>query len=180
MEASLADFGLSRILQQSGFTTKTASGTLRYLAPELYDNYEFNPIMAQDWRWKAPELMKVSLNDEDEVCPRVVETTDVWAFGMTVVEVRVSISHAALGKLMEKRLQILTGTIPFSHIKRDDSVIHFVMSGGRPKRERCHQINNEIWKVLEMCWAPDLRQRPSMASLSIFFASQATAQPARL
>jgi len=163
-EASLADFGLSRILHKSGFTTMTVSGTYRYMAPELYsvcEAEEFNPIKAQDWRWKAPELMAVALNEEDESIPRVVETTDVWAFSMTVIE-------------------ILTGAIPFSNIKRHDSVIDFVMSGGRPKRERCRQINNEIWKVLEMCWDADIIQRPSMATLSNFFASQAATQRARL
>jgi hypothetical protein len=68
---------------------------------------------------------------------------------------------------------MLTGTIPFSHIKRDASVTHFVVSGGRPKRVRCHRINNEIWKMLEKCWSPDPIQRPSMTSLFTFFASQA-------
>ena len=78
------------------------------MAPDLYNYWEveeFNPIMTQDWRWKAPELMKVSLNDEGEISPQMAETTDVWAFSMTVIEVRISasISHSALGKLMEKR-----------------------------------------------------------------------------
>jgi serine/threonine protein kinase len=105
MEASLTDFGLTQTLQESGFTTKTVSGTFGYMAPEINDICESNPIMAQDWRWKAPELMKVPLNDEDEVSPRMVKTTDVWAFSMTVIEVRISasISHSALGKLMKKQ-----------------------------------------------------------------------------
>lgn len=62
LEASLTDFGLSRILEMSGFTTKTMSVTWRYAAPELLDNEE----------------------------PRVTAATDVWAFAMTVLEVCIS------------------------------------------------------------------------------------------
>lgn len=72
-EASLTDFGLSRILHTSGFTTDTASGTLRYLAPELFS---------------------ISAEGEDEPIPRVTIPTDVWAFAMTVVEVRRLLSRA--------------------------------------------------------------------------------------
>jgi hypothetical protein len=70
----------------------------------------------------------------------------------------------------------LTGTVPFSHLKLDSSVIQSIMSGGRPKRERCDQINNEIWKVLKICWDADPNKRPSMAFLSTFFASKAATQ----
>lgn len=62
LEASLTDFGISRILEMSGFTTKTMSVTWRYAAPELLDNEE----------------------------PRVTAATDVWAFAMTVLEVCIS------------------------------------------------------------------------------------------
>jgi serine/threonine protein kinase len=34
-EARIADFGLARILGESGFTTKTVGGTYRWMAPEL-------------------------------------------------------------------------------------------------------------------------------------------------
>jgi serine/threonine protein kinase len=59
---SLIDFGLSRILQISGFTTKTISGTSRYVALELL---------------------------KEEFTPRVTAATDTWALAMTVIEVRV-------------------------------------------------------------------------------------------
>jgi len=131
-EASIIDFGLSRILDTSGFTTKLASGTLRFM---------------------APELIEVCVGEEDQSIPQVTEATDVWAFAMTVIE-------------------IVTESMPFSHLKRDGSVIHYVMTGGRPKREHCRQINDEIWMMLERCWDIDPNQRPSMATLSTFFTSQ--------
>lgn len=68
LEASLTDFGLSRILQKSGFTTKTGAGSFRFM---------------------APEQMKICLIDEEPL-PRVTAATDVWAFSMTVIEVSIS------------------------------------------------------------------------------------------
>jgi serine/threonine protein kinase len=104
-EASLTDFGLSRILQTHGFTTKTASGTWRYMAPELAltcEADESNVGMTDGWCWKSPELMLASQNEEEEPLPRVTMATDVWAFAMTVIEVCLSvcISLSVHGKLM--------------------------------------------------------------------------------
>jgi len=79
--------------------------------------------------------------------------------------------------------QVFTGAIPFSHIKNDASVIMFILSGGRPKQERCPQINDEIWEMLEKCWDVVPKRRPSMATLSRFFSLQTTsitAERARL
>ena len=70
-EASLTDFSLSRILEKSGYTTKTASGTLRYMAHELYSTSE----------------------GENEFIPRVTGATDVWKFAETVIQVRVPVSR---------------------------------------------------------------------------------------
>jgi serine/threonine protein kinase len=100
-EVSITDFGLSRVLDTTGFLV---SGTLRYMAPELLEvceGEEFNPSMALGWRGKAPERMAVSLNEADEAIPRVTKATDMWEFGMIALEVRicVSISPAVLGKL---------------------------------------------------------------------------------
>jgi len=61
-EASLTDFGLSRILDATGFTTKGSACTLRFTAPELYSR-------------------------DDMPRPRVTIATDVWAFAMTVIEI---------------------------------------------------------------------------------------------
>ena len=65
-KACIADFGLARILGETGFTTKSIGGTCRWIAYELVD-----------------------LSDEEEECvPQVTMESDVWAFGMTVLEVR--------------------------------------------------------------------------------------------
>jgi len=129
-EANITDFGLSRILEVSGFTTKTAAGTYRYMAPELYSVCE----------------------EEDADAPRVTVATDVWAFSMTVVE-------------------ICTESVPFSNNANDANVLLYVKEGGRPQRDRCLSITNKIWTMLEGCWVIEPNRRPSMATLSRFFAS---------
>jgi serine/threonine protein kinase len=82
-ESSLTDFGVSRVLCASGFTSKNPSATLRNTAYELIGGRE-----KQD-------------EEEEQSVPPVTEATDVWAFAMTVLEVRIfaSISLAALAKL---------------------------------------------------------------------------------
>jgi serine/threonine protein kinase len=85
------DFGLSRSLGVSGFTTKTSSCTLRYQAPELLvggcNQAALNPATTEGWRWMAPELI-IGLTSVVTFTP----ATDVWAFSMTLIEVRVSTS----------------------------------------------------------------------------------------
>jgi len=129
LEASIIDFGLARILYESGFTTGTSKGT---------------------WRFWAPEM----INDEEGI-QRVTTATDVYAFAMTVI-------------------QIFTGLLPFPHISSDAKVVIIVSKGGRPLREHCPQITNDIWRLLEQCWNIDPKQRPSMASLDDFFKLKAT------
>ncbi|KZP28520.1 kinase-like protein [Athelia psychrophila] len=125
-EASISDFGLSRILEYSGFTTKAVGGTCRWMAAELID----------------PE--------EDDGEPALTTATDVWAFGMTVLE-------------------ILSGKLPFYWIKYDTAVILLVMRDGRPARERYPTISNAVWGILESCWRRDPEQRPGMRAISQSF-----------
>lgn len=70
--AKLSDFGISRMLESRGTTTKTIGGTVRWMAREL--------ILPDE--------------DEEDDCAAAPVTcqTDVWSFGMTVLEVVVCIS----------------------------------------------------------------------------------------
>lgn len=65
-QASVADFGLARTLQKTGLTTQLGPGTPRFMAPELVNLKE----------------------EENEFGTRVTKDSDVWAFAMTVIEVR--------------------------------------------------------------------------------------------
>lgn len=46
------------------------------------------PATTQAWRWKAPELIGTHLDGQGENIFRVTTATDVYAFSMTVIEVR--------------------------------------------------------------------------------------------
>ncbi|KAH7883287.1 kinase-like domain-containing protein [Phlebopus sp. FC_14] len=62
--ALLVDFGWSRVLELSGFTTKSTPGTIRYMSPELLDP---KPSGGGPVRTSKP--------------------ADVWAFAITVTEI---------------------------------------------------------------------------------------------
>lgn len=61
--AVISDFGLSRILEESGFTPPNVCGTIRWMARELL------------------------IPDDETIVSLVTESSDVWAFGMTSIEV---------------------------------------------------------------------------------------------
>lgn len=73
--ACLADFGISRIFDVKGFTTKNTSGT---------------------YRWMSIELLKEEMYKSESVAnSRTTMEADIWAFGMTSLEVRIqAVSHA--------------------------------------------------------------------------------------
>jgi serine/threonine protein kinase len=142
---------------------------------------QFNPVTTDRWRWKAPELMTACLNEEETSFPCVTKATDVYAFACVAYEVSVSgyVSLCVVGKITND-LQIFSGCLPFSQIKNDASVILSVVAGIRPMRQKCWSINDEIWITMEQSWDVDPNRRPSMDSLSHFFAMRATsalAQP---
>jgi len=128
---------------------QTSAGTLKMAQISTWD--DFNPATTDSWRWKAPEQMEAAIS--------LSCAADVWGFAMTV-------------------MQVWTGSAPFSYIRGDASVIHHVMSGGRPKRYSCKQITDEVWGVLEKCWDTEPSRRLSMASLTRFFASQVSSAAA--
>lgn len=74
--------------------------------------------------------------------------------------------------------QILSESKPFPRIEDDIIVPIFVAKGGRPERQHYSQINNGIWKMLELCWDKNPSSRPEMQVLSGFFAFQAVSETA--
>lgn len=64
--ARLADFGLARFSQTSGYTRSRPSGTVR---------------------WMALELFAASEAGEEQSDPQVTMEADIWAFGLTAIEV---------------------------------------------------------------------------------------------
>jgi serine/threonine protein kinase len=89
----LSDFGLSRVLEVSGFTTKDTPGTLRYMAPEL---------LAEE---PAPGTTSGAI--------RTTISADVWAFAVAATEVR---------KAGHTWLSILVKRITFSDLLDEETL----------------------------------------------------------
>lgn len=80
----LADFGQSRIVERRGFTT-AFTGTSRYLAPEL-------TIVSDDMldipSPNAEGFEESDTNNTVSDVIRVTEESDIYAFAMVILEVR--------------------------------------------------------------------------------------------
>jgi hypothetical protein len=76
--------------------------------------------------------------------------------------------------------QLFSGKLPFHNMQKDFRVMSAVTKGDRPLRpsdDRCRVrgLNDEIWDIIETCWAQDPNDRLStgqivecLGSLSIY------------
>jgi len=94
-------------------------------------------------RWMSPELLHPEQFDFGRGMP--TEESDCYALGMVIYEV-------------------LSGRIPFAS-SRDTAVIWKVLNGGRPERphgEESVWFTDNLWEMLELCWASRPEIRPSI------------------
>lgn len=88
-------------------------------------------------RWQAPEL-----NENEDPTPTMA--SDVYAFGMSVLE-------------------LLTMKDPYSHRRRDISVIKDLIRGLLPPRpeepEAVPWMSDCLWETLNRCWKRDPAKR---------------------
>lgn len=124
--AVLADFGQSRILGVSGFTTSTMSvaGTRRYMAPELM------------------------LPENPDASPAPTKASDVWAAGMT-------------------GLEILSDKIPYVEYQHDNKVVCAVEAEKLPNIEFYPNVPRGAWTAFESgCWKIIPSKRSDVQRLS--------------
>ena len=62
-------------------------------------------------------------------------------------------------------IQVLTGTVPFSG-KRSTVAAFEIMNGQRPPRPTHPVFPEELWSLVERCWAQDPRFRPEVLEVS--------------
>ncbi|KAJ7590439.1 kinase-like domain-containing protein [Mycena floridula] len=117
--AVLADFGLAFIIHSSEFTTAKTAGNSR---------------------WTAPELM----SGEEETT--LSTSTDVFAFGMTIIE-------------------IYTEQHPFNDIKNDATVLFSVIANKRPAIPDNIKESESLTKLVQSCWDKDPLKRPTASSI---------------
>ena len=110
--------------------------------------------------WTAPELFSVE-SDRDGPSP----PTDVYALAMVIFEVcdLFTSSHWP-GTDFRYRWQVLTGAPPFAGQQAPELACQ-VLEGKRPPRPNGSKslgITDEIWALLELCWARDASSRPAV------------------
>ena len=111
--------------------------------------------------WTAPELLSV---ENDRRGPAL--TSDIYALAMVIFEVRHSFTLSCWpGTDFRYRWQVLTGTPPFAGQQGPELACQVVLEGKRPPRPNGSEslgITDEIWALLELCWAKDASSRPAV------------------
>ena len=139
----IADFGLAQKYDVAGVTTIPSDGPSR---------------------WKAPELSRHQLCGES--VPQTPSAADIWAFGMTGLEVRSLLTSTfEVGPTISEPCQILAGKYPFYRIVDEYAVATAVLNGRFPERKEYREVSDGMWRVLELCWNKDPIRRPSMEYL---------------
>lgn len=83
---------------------------------------------------------------------RFSEQSDVWAFGVTALEL------------------LSRGELPYFDITDDDRVTDFVVRArGKPRRppECMYSAYTRLWQCIDACWGHDAAVRPRFAQLSV-------------
>ncbi|TDL23372.1 kinase-like protein [Rickenella mellea] len=123
-QACIHDVGLALVIGQSDFTSASIAGPCRWMPPDvlLAGGDESDPLMGYSvW-------------------------SDIWAFGMTILEV-------------------YTGEVPFSDTRHDAAVIRKIIQDVRPPRPSADLMGNEMWNICETCWNKTPEARPTMEAL---------------
>ncbi|KAI6097182.1 kinase-like domain-containing protein [Pisolithus sp. B1] len=139
--ALLTDFGLSTL------NISTFSMTV-------------NPKNGISLRWTAPELL------EDG---RASKASDVWAFGMTILE-------------------LFTRAVPFSDCSSSARVMSRIMTGKLPPRPSAEATQSRMadvwWEICTSCWGSNPSSRPTMRDIvetvkAVLHQARATSLPQR-
>ena len=134
------------LINQEGQACLADFGLITILPDSKNPTTQSPPINAGTIRWMSPELLDPEqFNLEDSQPTR---QSDCYALGMVTLEV-------------------LSGQPPFaSH--RDLVVMRKVLDGKCPERPRGvvgEQFTNDLWNILEECWATQSQSRPSIKTV---------------
>ncbi|KAK2464986.1 hypothetical protein APHAL10511_003062 [Amanita phalloides] len=133
--AVLCDFGRSRIINHTGFTTRDFAAGLRYLAPELIE--------------KCSEVPETEGGDAGNLnlSKLTSKESDIYSFSMVGVEI---LSGAILYPKISNAL-FITRVPKGLRPKRGD----YMLSNAHEK----------VWDVLELCWVAEPKERPTMTAV---------------
>ena len=134
------------LINQNGHACLADFGLLTILSDPTSFTASNSLIIGGTTRWMSPELL-----DPDQVNPedgRPTKESDCYALGMVTYEV-------------------LSGQAPFERF-REVIVIQKVIKGerpGRPEGVKGIWFTDDIWSMLNLCWAPQPKSRPSIEAI---------------
>ena len=89
--------------------------------------------------------------------------SDVYAFGITIFEVRF-LAILAMCPFDFVSLQVLTATLPFGSLAGSVAVMRAILEGERPSplepRSRGNEDFVRLWKIATRCWQTEPGRRP--------------------
>ncbi|KAG8779535.1 hypothetical protein FRC12_024147 [Ceratobasidium sp. 428] len=100
-------------------------------------------------RWMAPELL---LSEDDAALSSRSKQTDIYALGMTMLE-------------------IATGRVPYAEYKVDSSIIRALDKKEFPTRPK-ETISDAMWALFTACWDHDPEARPSASRVYLGIITQ--------
>lgn len=95
------------------------------------------------------------------------KSSDVYAFGMMIIEVQWPGNTSLRNPRLILGLQTLTWSQPFPSYRTVGALILALMAGKRPDRaevdrDRAPQYWESLWKLAETCWPQDATARPTI------------------
>ena len=100
----------------------------------------------------APELLDPA--DDSQATPST--QCDVYSFGSIMLQVRDPGVLFRYNSLLIRwhRGKILTGSVPYHYLVRDQQVVFAIAKGRRPRRPDGTAVTDRRWTFIEWCWSP--------------------------
>ncbi|KAG6328703.1 hypothetical protein ID866_10387 [Astraeus odoratus] len=123
-------------------TTAVPCSPVSVVLPSPKSSFSFNvPVAGGSLRWMAPELLI-------DAAPSIAG--DVWAFGMTVLE-------------------LFTRLLPFHDCRNMGSILSRVINGHLPDRpaeaSTCSRMTDGLWDLCMLCWKEEPSSRPATSEI---------------
>ncbi|KAG9312363.1 kinase-like domain-containing protein [Chiua virens] len=107
--------------------------------PEGLAYLQWSTVRPGAIRWTAPEQI------DSEENPNVTTKSDIYSFGCLA-------------------LQVLSGKIPWSEVRKDAAVVLRLAKAKQPGRPASRSIDDSHWDLIQSCWSP-IEERPTAEAI---------------
>lgn len=107
--------------------------------------------------WMAPELHEAMSPGSRVSC-----ASDIWAFGMVIIEVRGYCRPIIRSPYIANEfLKLLTGNYPFKDELQQKAILWRIINRILPLRPKSYECTDELWDLIQGCWEEQEDFRPS-------------------